>query len=77
MAFETDRLFNFSIREIEKFADSHQHELFYGFAIDASLLCLKSEQAAIKTLLKYRDEWEQDHRSQSLKITQTAVECLD
>ena len=62
MAFDIDRLFNFSIREIENFAANHQDELFYGFAIDASLLCLNSEQAAIKTLLKYRDEWERDYR---------------
>jgi hypothetical protein len=62
MAFDIDRLFNFSIREIENFAESHQDELFYGFAIDASLLCLNSEQAAITTLLKYRDEWDRDHR---------------
>jgi hypothetical protein len=63
MAFDIDRLVDFSIREIENFAESHQNELFYGFAIDASLLCLNSEQAAITTLLKYRDEWERDHRS--------------
>jgi hypothetical protein len=62
MAFHIDRLFNFSIREIENFAETHQNELFYGFAIDASLLCLNSEQAAITTLLKYRDEWERDYR---------------
>jgi hypothetical protein len=62
MAFYIDRLFDFSIRAIESFAESHQDELFYGFAVDASLLCLNSEQAAITTLLKYRDEWERDHR---------------
>ncbi len=63
MAFDIDRLVDFSIKEIADFAKNHQNELFYGFAIDASLLCLNSEQAAITTLLKYRDEWERDYRS--------------
>jgi hypothetical protein len=63
MTFDIDRLLDFSIREIENFAKTHQHELFYGFAIDASLLCLNSEQAAFATLRQYQDEWEQDNRS--------------
>lgn len=62
MAFDIDRLIDFSIKEIAAFAKNHQNELFYGFAIDASLLCLNSEQAAITTWLEYRDLWEQDHR---------------
>ena len=63
MAFNIDKLFDFSIQEINNFADSHQHELFYGFAIDSSLLCLNSEEVATKSLQQYQNDWERDHRA--------------
>jgi hypothetical protein len=58
MAFNVDKLVNFCIEEIEKFAKNHQSETFYGFAIDENLLCLNSEEQNKKTLEKYQNKWE-------------------
>ena len=63
MTFNIEKLFNFCVEEINNFAKNHQNELFYAFAIDASLLCLNSEEEFSVSLKRYRDEWEYDNRS--------------
>ena len=55
MAFNIEKLVRFCIEEIEKFSVNHQTETFYGFAIDASLLCLNSVEGTDRTLKEYQD----------------------
>lgn len=52
--FNHDRMLNFAIHAIQKFSEVHQGETFYGFSVDASLLCLNTEEAFGATLAKYR-----------------------
>lgn len=54
MAFNVDKLFKFCFEEIKLLAKAHQDETFYGFAIDASLLCLNSVEEFEKNLKKYQ-----------------------
>ena len=63
MAFDIDKLFKFCTEEINNFGEKHQNESFYGFAIDASLLCLNSEEEFSVSLKRYQDEWDYDNRS--------------
>lgn len=62
MAFDVEKLFKFAASEIEKFAGEKKTETFYAFAIDASLLCLNSEESASRTLKKYREKWDTSTR---------------
>jgi hypothetical protein len=62
MAFDIDKMTSFSISAIRAFSERHQSETFYAFAIDASMLCLNSEECAAATLTKYRDKWIQSTR---------------
>lgn len=55
-------MLTFSIQEIEAFANQHQDETFYAFAIDADLLCFNSEERFTVTLEKYRKDWEHNSR---------------
>jgi hypothetical protein len=43
--FDHEKMLAFALSAIRKFADEHAAETFYGFSIDASLLCLNSEEA--------------------------------
>ncbi len=52
--FDHGRMLAFSVKAIRAFADAHRTETFYGFSIDASLLCLNSTEAFAKTLAGYR-----------------------
>ena len=52
--FDHEKMLAFSIKSIEDFAQKHREETFYGFSIDACLLCLNSEQAFERTLAAYR-----------------------
>lgn len=63
MSFDIERLVEFCIMEISKFAEHHKDENFYGFSIDANLLCLNSEEAAAATLNEYINNWETRHRT--------------
>lgn len=63
MAFNLDRMFDFSSREIRRFAREHQSEIFYAFAIDENLLCLNSEECAAATLDEYQRRWDARARS--------------
>ena len=51
--FDTEKLTEFAINKITEFAKEHPNETFYGFSIDASLLCLNSEEEFEKTLKYY------------------------
>ncbi len=55
--FDIDKLTEFAIQEIKKFSSAHQSETFYGFSIDASLLCLNSIEEFEKSLAHYRKRW--------------------
>jgi hypothetical protein len=52
--FDHKKLKKYSIEAIAEFAKSHQNETFYGFSIDATMLCLNSEEAFKKTQKSYR-----------------------
>lgn len=58
MPFDLDKLFEFCKAEIEAFSKDHQSEIFYGFAIDASLLCLNSVEHFASALHEYQAGWE-------------------
>ncbi len=64
--FNIEKLVKFAVAEIEKFAVAHQNETFYGFAIDADLLCLNSVEQFEKSLSQYRTNWE--HQSRYLDL---------
>lgn len=55
--FDIDKLTKFAITVIQEFADNHPNENFYGFAIDANLLCFNSEERFKTTLQNYRERW--------------------
>jgi hypothetical protein len=55
--FDIDRLTRFAFKSIIDFSQKHLDEVFYGFAIDANLLCLNSEEQFVSTLEKYRHQW--------------------
>jgi len=54
--FDTEKLTEFAIKKITEFSKEHQSETFYGFSIDAQLLCLNSEKQFQKTLEWYRNK---------------------
>ena len=55
--FDTEKLTEFAIQKISEFAKEHPDEIFYGFSIDANLLCLNSEQEFQKSLKSYRERF--------------------
>ena len=55
--FDTVKLTKYIEQEILTFAKDHQNETFYGFAIDANLLCLNSIEKFEETLRKYQEKW--------------------
>lgn len=56
MPFDPMLLADFAEREIREFAKHHRDETFYGFAVDASLLCLNSIEKFEATLTQYRKQ---------------------
>ncbi len=48
--FDHQRLKMYSVEALKKFADEHPNETFYGFSIDATMLCLNSEESFAKTV---------------------------
>jgi hypothetical protein len=68
MAFEIPRMLRFSAAAIAEFARRHEAETFYAFAIDASMLCLNSEECAAATLKKYQERWERYRRPRLLMV---------
>lgn len=71
-SFDHERMLDFALHAIADFASAHADETFYGFSIDAALLCLNSEEQFVKSLAGYRERWpdyyqsEQDVRSLKL-----------
>lgn len=57
MSFDVGKMREFAKQAIKKFADEHQNETFYAFAIDASLLCLNSVEKYDATLVTRRQQW--------------------
>lgn len=55
--FDTEKLTEFAINKISEFAKKHPNETFYGFSIDANLLCLNSEEEFQKSLKYYREKF--------------------
>lgn len=55
--FDTEKLTEFAINKIAEFAKNHPNEIFYGFSIDANLLCLNSEEKFQKYLKYYREKF--------------------
>ncbi|MBM9501636.1 DUF4303 domain-containing protein [Leptospira sp. 201903071] len=55
--FDVPVLAEFALAEIEKFSKEHREEIFYAFAIDASLLCLNSLESFEKSLKEYSSKW--------------------
>ena len=55
--FDTEKLTQFAIKKISEFAKEHPNETFYGFSIDANLLCLNSEEEFKKSLKYYREKY--------------------
>jgi len=69
--FDIDKLTEFAISEIKNFADSHPDEKFYGFSIDANLLCMNSIEEFEKSLKNYQERWggyDTDEKIQGLKL---------
>jgi hypothetical protein len=54
MSFDVNELTRFAEHAVRDFAKKHSDEDFYAFAIDASLLCLNSEQKFKETLEGYQ-----------------------
>ena len=52
--FNQRKMFEYSVSAIAEFARTHKKETFYAFSIDATMLCLNSEDAFKKTLKRYR-----------------------
>ncbi|MCF6296579.1 MAG: DUF4303 domain-containing protein [Flavobacteriaceae bacterium] len=55
--FDTEKLTEFAVKKISEFAKEHPNEIFYGFSIDANLLCLNSEEEFQKSLKYYRKKF--------------------
>lgn len=72
MAFDIEKMTSFSIAAIKAFAKEHPEETFYAFAVDASILCLNSEECAAATLKRYQDDW--DRTTRELRSTDEMTE---
>ncbi|WP_373539796.1 hypothetical protein [Chamaesiphon sp.] len=59
--FDHARMLEFSISAIQEFAINHQEEVFYGFSIDASMLCMNSEEEFARSLASYQSEYPGDY----------------
>lgn len=55
--FDVDKMFNDAKNAIKEFALSHPNEHFYAFSIDASGLCLNSEEQFKLTLNHYQEQY--------------------
>ena len=71
--FDHDKMLQFSIAVIQEFAVNHQEEIFYGFSIYASLLCLNSEQQFAKSLARYLS-WYPWESSDSEEIQESRID---
>ena len=55
--FDHEQMLAFSLEAIASFAAGHTTETFYGFSVDATMLCLNSEEAFQETLAEYQAKW--------------------
>ncbi len=61
MAFDVDELTRFATDAIRDFSTEHKNEIFYAFAIDASLLCFNSVQCFEQTLGEYQAKYPESY----------------
>ena len=61
--FDHSRLLSTAIDAIRRFAADHPDETFYGFSIDADMLCLNSTGAFAATLQEYQTEYPEYYQS--------------
>jgi len=59
-SFNTEKLTAFAIKEISDFAEKHKDETFYGFSIDANLLCMNSIEQFNLTLKHYEKKYDKE-----------------
>ena len=52
--FDVPKMTQVAAAAIADFAKAHPDEHFYGFAVDANLLCLNSEEAFAQRLAEYQ-----------------------
>jgi Domain of unknown function (DUF4303) len=62
--FDHEKMLAYSLEEIKKFSRQHQNETFYGFSIDAMLLCLNSVEAFEKSLEECRSRYPQYYQTE-------------
>ena len=62
--FDVDGLVRHAREAISSFAEKHRDLLFYGFAIDANLLCLNTVQDFESDLAEYRKRWPTHYESE-------------
>lgn len=70
MAFDITKMAVFAHDAIADFAARHQEETFYGFALDANLLCLNSVEKFAITIAEYRRAYP-EHVLSSAQIADT------
>jgi hypothetical protein len=63
--FDVDILFKDAIKAINKFANEHKDETFYGFAIDSDLLCFNSIEKFEKSLAESKLRWPEAYSTAS------------
>lgn len=63
-SFDHERMLAFALQAIADFARAHGDETFYGFSIDAALLCLNSEQQFATALSGYRERWPDHYQTE-------------
>ena len=65
--FDIKKLTEYAIQKIIKFSEEHSNETFYGFSLDANLLCLNSIEQFEKTILRYQKKWKGYNETKKIK----------
>lgn len=70
--FDQAKMLKKCVKVIEKVGRRHPHEAFYAFAIDASLLCLNTEEGFAECLSEYQrrspERYSEDEHIQHLRF---------
>lgn len=61
MGFNIEKMFEASVKAIQRFAKEHKNETFYAFSIDGSMLCLNSLECFAETLKYYQSKWPEEY----------------
>ena len=72
--FDVDQMTRASVQAILEFSQKHRDETFYGFAVDANMLCLNSLEAFEKTLQEYSRKYPayQDDEARQMRLKMNA-----